>query len=161
MKRFCLQFLLPPLVLSSCNAFIPTSGKHHHDNSSIVDHTISEIRKTQKVYAFELNPSDKSGHRDVICSYPVTRNLGNLGEQYACIIGFLLSDSLALEKNYTPVRQPFYPTIALKPDKNKSLACLLSFGTEEIAFSCDDSTYITFRINDMRSFRRLCDRILE
>ncbi|MBD5265919.1 MAG: hypothetical protein HDS44_03015 [Bacteroides sp.] len=159
MKKLLLHFL-PFCLLLSCNTLRRTS--HYQKDpplyDSIADSTLAEIKKAKRIHFYKLNPSDMN--TDVrICGYAVSEDFGNLGKRYAEQIYTLLSDTALLDKEYIPVKQPFYPTFAFKANTKSQLCCLLSFGTEEIAFSDNDSTYRTYRVNDMQTLRELCDEI--
>lgn len=157
MKKALLA-LLPLISLFSCNTLSFTKDKSdslQHEN--VLEMTISELRKSKTPYLFELSPSDTTMTRKV-CSYPIVKEFtsNNATKQ---ILDFILSDSTLYESDYSPVKQPFYPTFGFKPNKKSKYACLISFGTEEIAFSDNDSTYITFKLNSTQSLSHLYNQL--
>lgn len=156
-----IPFLILPIgLLLSCSVFNLSLGrKEFLGCKSKLDSTLVEFRKSKKIYVFELNPSDTMGNKR-ICAYTVSKELNMEGDYYKHVTEFLLSDTTLYDADYIPVKQPFYPTLAFKPNKKNALSCLISFGTEEIAFSYDDSTYVSYRLNSINELRRLRDEIL-
>lgn len=154
--------LVIPLIglLFSCNLFNTIAKKEKNtDHEILLKSALVEFKKSKKIYAFELNPLDTMAS-ERICSYAIKKELNRLSKYYKNVMEFLLSDSTLYEANYIPIKQPFYPTLAFKPNKKNNVSCMLSFGTEEIAFSNNDSTYTTYRLNNINSFKRLRDEIL-
>ena len=160
MKHYLNICLLAFLFFTSCHFLKMPSNRHKNTEcQNIIDSTVVEFMQSKYIYAFELNPLDTLVNNQ-ICSYSVSKKYGRLSVYCKNIIEFLLSDSLAFESDYTPIKQPFFPTLAFKSNKQSKISCFVSFGTEEIAFSRNDSTYITYKLNNIKEFIRLKEEIL-
>lgn len=160
MRKF---ILVVPIIglLSSCGLFHFVEKKENSVPPALSLKTaLHEFRQTKWICGFELDPSDTVAN-EKICSYPVKNKFNKLDAYYKHAIEFLLSDSTSYLEDYVPIKQPFYPTFAFKPSKKSTFSCFLSFGTEEIAFSSNDSTYITFRVKNIHRFKLLRDEIIE
>lgn len=159
MRKF---ILVIPIIglLSSCSLFRVVEQKENSVPSALtLKKVLQGFQKSKQICGFDLNPSDTMS-KEKVCSYPVKQSFCRLDAYYKHVVEFFLSDTTMFEENYMPIKQPFYPTFAFKPNMKSTISCILSFGTEEIAISNNDSTYVTFRLKNTDAFKRLCDEIV-
>lgn len=160
MRRIFLLLSLSGALSSCCIFHKVTRVGENAGQEPLIEYILLDFKNSKGICVYELNPVSNIVNKQ-ICSYPIQKEYDCLDVYYKHVVEFLLSDSTLYEKNYIPIKQPFYPTLAFKPNKTGSVSCMFSFGTEEIAISNNDSTYVTYRIKNIQSFKRLYDEIKE
>lgn len=155
-------FILPLLnALFSCNTILSWQSNEHTDvDGDALYSDITELRHNHKLYAYLIDQSDTLIQQKNICGFPVFKELGRLDTYHLNVIDFLISDSTAFIRDYQPIKQPFYPLVAIKKEPADKTTYLFSLGTEEIAVSHNDSTYITYKIADIDNFNRFCNSLI-
>ena len=146
-------------VLFTCTSCRVSSGQGSFVGSGQgLKDVLVAFQKGHRVYAYELNPLD-SVMDESICRYAVKREYGKLNAYFTHVVEFILSDTALFEKDYFPVKQPFFPTFALKYDQKSATTLFFSFGTEEMGVSYDDSTYTAYRLTDLKNLLQLSKQV--
>lgn len=131
-----------------------TSSMEGSQQRSEFNPVLVKILKSNSLHAYEVAGLYSDSKGKSICSYPIVRDFGKLNRSRRNVLTFILSDVSLYESEYQPIKQPFSPSLVFKFSQKSPLSCLISFGTEEIAFSTNDSTYTTYRLTDVNNLKR-------
>ncbi len=104
---------------------------------------IPDVLSSKSISVYSLGDSVASYGK--ICGYNVQSTPKKVDHKKIEVLSYLLQMPDMLEFGYTPVKQPFKPSVAFKPSNKSRKSLLFSLGTDEIAISVDDSTYVTYR----------------